>query len=307
MTQYSHPSSGAAPGMGSEAAPTLAAAAAVPDLFGSLHDAITRAALDPIIVADQDARIVMTNPAALRMFGCNSEAMLGSCLSRFIPEHHRATHANRVRAFDASGATELLAAQHRPDVGLRCDGEQFPVDAALTRLDVASAPETTHHFVAVLRDISAIRGLHDDVELLQKRMIEIIELAPVAIWITEEEHITYANQSCERLFQVDGKRQLVGRCIYEFLHEDSHTTVRRAIRNALDSNTVHPALRERITQPGGRAAESPPASTIATNTDNALHRPAAARGLYRWTGSMFRVESANHLGQCPFSTTLDFP
>ena len=223
----------------------------MPDLFRSLHDAIARAAQDAILVVDQQERIVMINPAAQRMFRCTAAEALGTGLSRFIPVRHRAAHSDHVRAFDASGASELPSVKRRPVVGLRSDGEQFPLEAEVSRLEVAGASAEVHHFIAVLRDISEIDGLHAEVEMLQQRLLEIIELAPVAIWITEEERITYANRCCELLFCVEGKQSLVGRCIYDFLHEDSREPVRQAIRTALDSNTLRPLLRERIRQRDG--------------------------------------------------------
>ncbi len=221
------------------------------DLFRSLYDSIARASHDAIVTVDQQQRIVMLNPAAQRMFGCTANEALGTSLSRFIPPEHRAAHAEQVRAFDLSGTAERPMAERGAIVGLRSNGERFPAEATISRLDVAGELGEMRYFTALMRDISATQSLNAEVNAIKSRMLEIFELAPVAIWITEDDCIMFANDACKPLFGAGERESLVGQSIYALLHPESHEPVRQAIKVALESNTPRAKLRERISRPDG--------------------------------------------------------
>ena len=72
----------------------------------SVRRAAVNAALEAMVTVDGQQRIVMINPAALRMFGCSAADALGADLARFIPAASRTAHARHVREFDTSGLTE---------------------------------------------------------------------------------------------------------------------------------------------------------------------------------------------------------
>lgn len=133
----------AAPYMGAHhtgpgAAPFAPAWGRSNDMFRLLRDSIVRASHEAIVTVDEQQRIVMINPEAQRMFGCSAADALGSSLSRFIPPEHRAAHAAQVRAFDASGTAERPMAERGVVLGLRANGERFPAEASISRLDVIS-------------------------------------------------------------------------------------------------------------------------------------------------------------------------
>ena len=105
---------------------------------------------DAIITTDETQTIVMANPAAARMLRCPLPDLLGTSLDRFIPEHHREHHRVQMRKFGATAARSV-AMSHRPGVtGLRADGTEFPVEAAISCLDVNGQ----RLFNVILRDIT---------------------------------------------------------------------------------------------------------------------------------------------------------
>jgi PAS domain S-box-containing protein len=97
-------------------------------LFEGVHGGAVHAALEAIVTIDEEQRIVMINPAALRMFGCTAAVAIGSFLSRFIPARHRAAHEAHVRRFKASDIGELSMGERAPIVGLRANGDEFPAE-----------------------------------------------------------------------------------------------------------------------------------------------------------------------------------
>ena len=223
--------------------------------FEMAQGSIIDDALEAIITVDDQQRIVMINPAAQRMFGCTASEALGSDLSRFIPPRYRATHAAGIRKFDISGAVELPRSKRQCIVGLRANGEEFPAEASISRLDVAGENGTRRYFTALLRDLSEEQSLKAEVEALKVRMLSVFELAPVAIWITEADQIVFANHACATLFAATDRKALVGRSIYSLLKPESHGAVRNKVEHALLTGTAVTTLNERIARLDGTVRE----------------------------------------------------
>jgi PAS domain S-box-containing protein len=108
-----------------------------------LIDAVT----DGVVTVDADQKIVLFNRAAEAMFGVRATEALGVHIDRFI-----ANPADR----DAATASSVLAlsGQLHELVGTRQDGQAFPVEASLSRLDTERGVLTT----VVLRDASALHA-----------------------------------------------------------------------------------------------------------------------------------------------------
>ncbi|HXF80422.1 MAG TPA: PAS domain S-box protein, partial [Usitatibacter sp.] len=94
---------------------------------------ILDSAMDAIITVDESQHIVLFNEAAERVFGCPRHEALGAPLSWFIPERFRAGHAGHMRRFGETGATTRRMGEQRVVTGLRRNGEEFPIEASISR------------------------------------------------------------------------------------------------------------------------------------------------------------------------------
>ncbi len=94
---------------------------------------IVSSAMDAIITVDEDQRIVLFNEAAERMFGCPAAEALGQPFNRFIPERFRDAHTELVRRFGETGGASRAM---RSLTALRADGAEFPIEAAISKVEV---------------------------------------------------------------------------------------------------------------------------------------------------------------------------
>jgi len=94
--------------------------------------AILGSARDAVVTVDAEQRIILFNASAERMFGCRAEEAIGGALDDLIPERFHAIHREHVRKFAESGTTRRSGAPLEV-VGLRANGEEFPVDASISR------------------------------------------------------------------------------------------------------------------------------------------------------------------------------
>ena len=111
---------------------------------------IVESAMDAIITINADQRIVLFNSAAEKMFVCKADEAIGASIERFIPEQFRTAHDGHIRAFMNTGATIRKNGELGAVKGLRANGEEFPIEASISRCEIAGEKS----FTAILRDVT---------------------------------------------------------------------------------------------------------------------------------------------------------
>jgi len=230
-------------------------------LFALPLGVIAHAAREAIVVIDAQQRIVAVNPAAQRVFLCASAAVVGQPLAVLIPPAARRAHEDHVRRFETAGDIERPMGGRSQITGLRSDGQIFPAEAAISRMELVVDGQPRTFYVALLRDLSQERALHDEVESLTRRFRTLLDLSPVAMWIIEGDHVAFANRASSEVFGARPGESLVGRSVYALLHPESHEALRSQLSQALAgvaSPAVVPAI---VARPDGEPREVEIAST----------------------------------------------
>ena len=112
---------------------------------------------------------------------------MGAPLAWFIPDRFRSAHARHVDDFGATGVTSRRMAGARVVMGLRRNGEEFPIDASISQL----TDGTSRFYTVVLRDVSErMRAL----ESLARSKEELRELASAASSAREQEQSRIARE-----------------------------------------------------------------------------------------------------------------
>ncbi|NUO49133.1 MAG: PAS domain S-box protein [Polyangiaceae bacterium] len=125
-----------------------------------MYDAARRAAAelsglisiapDAIITIDGDQRIVMYNEGAERIFGWKRADAIGKPVEVLMPERARATYRRHVHDLVAGPVAARSIGYRAISWGLRNDGTEFPVEAAISKLEIGEK----RLFTVVLRDIT---------------------------------------------------------------------------------------------------------------------------------------------------------
>jgi PAS domain S-box-containing protein len=111
---------------------------------------IIGSAMDAIISVDTGQRITIFNEAAEQMFRCPAGEALGQPLDRFIPARFRQAHRRHVEEFGRTGTTSRAMTSLQPLAGLRADGEEFPIEASISHIEVGGQ----QIYTVILRDIT---------------------------------------------------------------------------------------------------------------------------------------------------------
>ena len=167
-------------------------------------EGIVASAMDAIIVVDQEHRIVVFNAAAEKMVGCPAADAIGSSINRFIPERFQTARAEHILRFGATGmagvangATGTLG----PLWALRANGEEFPIEASISQLQVGN----DKLFTVIIRDVTERERAQEALSDMSRKLIEAHEQERT--WIARELHddfnqrIALLTVSLERLKQ----------------------------------------------------------------------------------------------------------
>jgi len=155
---------------------------------------IVDSAMDAIITIDVTQHVLMFNAAAEAMFQYTRAEAVGAPLSMLIPERFRASHGEHVQRFGASLTRSRRMNDARIVMGLRRNGEEFPLDASISQVRDGDAC----FYTVILRDVSdRLRA----VEELRRSQEELQELGSTAQVAREQEKSRIARELHDELGQ----------------------------------------------------------------------------------------------------------
>jgi len=111
---------------------------------------IVDSAMDAIISIDDRQTVVLYNPAAERIFGRPAASIVGQPLTQLLPTSIRSLHADLVRRFGETDSPNQLIGVDTPVIGVRANGESFPLEASISKTKVKGQPL----FHVILRDVT---------------------------------------------------------------------------------------------------------------------------------------------------------
>jgi len=115
-------------------------------LFFEILDGMAEA----VIVVGEDHRVSLFNKGAEKIFGYASIEVMGQRLELLIPEDCRSNHHRHVENFSKQPQTSKFMSDRGEIKGQRKNGEVFPAEATISKVEVDGKTV----FTAVLRDVT---------------------------------------------------------------------------------------------------------------------------------------------------------
>ena len=124
----------------------------------AMATAVLETTVDGIITIDSRGTIKTINSAVIRIFGYESEELIGQNISILMPEPFHSEHDSYLQNYIDTGHRKIIGIG-REVIGKRKDGSVFPLDLAVSEVRVGDE----RMFTGILRDISDRRRLEQEV------------------------------------------------------------------------------------------------------------------------------------------------
>jgi len=158
----------------------------------TLLTAILDNVLDGIITIDEYGLVESFNKSAQTIFGYPAAEVVGNNIKMLMPEPYHSGHDGYLHNFASTGTKKVIGIG-REVVGRRRDGSTFPMDLAVSEMQVGKR----RMFTGIVRDITEYKK----VERLQGQFSAIIESSNDAIMSKDLDGIvTSWNLAAEKLF-----------------------------------------------------------------------------------------------------------
>ena len=157
---------------------------------------------DAVISADETGTITFANPSTMRIFGHPPNHLIGKTLTVLMPEFLRSAYAEGLRRYSSTGERRLNW-QGIELVGLRKDGEEFPIAVSLGELS------TNGHrvFTAFIRDITEQKRAQESLRRAHSYLAQAERLARIGTfaWEVPGRKALYLSDEWYRVYGFDPK------------------------------------------------------------------------------------------------------
>lgn len=146
---------------------------------------------DAIISVDSNQRIVLFNQGAEKVFGYSRSEVTGKSLDILLPQRFASAHRKHLQKFARSPDIARVMGQRREVFGVRKDGQEFPAEASISKLDLAGEVV----FTVILRDITERKRAADQILQDERELRQIVEAIPgLVLVLAPDGSLLYANQ-----------------------------------------------------------------------------------------------------------------
>jgi len=133
---------------------------------------ILESAMDAIVTVNAGRRIILFNAAAEKVFRCPARSALEQPLDRFLSGPFRKLLEDCLQSLAGNRPTGKCAWAPAGLTALRFDGEQFPVEATFSQVEVAGERLLT----IILRDINERQRAELELQKLQREKVHLQEV-----------------------------------------------------------------------------------------------------------------------------------
>ncbi len=120
---------------------------------------------EAIVSVDKDQNIILFNRGAQRIFGYEETEVLGQSIAILLPEAVHSAHRLHIENFSNGPVGSRPMQERREIFGQRKNGEHFPAEASISKVDV----ENVYFVTAFLRDVTEQRRLEKEVLEISER------------------------------------------------------------------------------------------------------------------------------------------
>jgi len=149
-------------------------------ITASLLASVLESAMDAIITMNQQQEIVFFNQAAEKMFGWPRQEVMRQPFKKLVPERFRHEYSGFLDLFGGAASIALRAESSTLMIlGLRANGEEFPMDVSLSQVEAPGGSL----FTAIVRDITGRKLAEQSLVQSEQCHAALFASAPAPMWV----------------------------------------------------------------------------------------------------------------------------
>ncbi|MDP3557514.1 MAG: PAS domain S-box protein [Bacteroidota bacterium] len=160
---------------------------------------------DPVIVIDEENKILKWNPKAETVFGWKASEVDGKLLHEFIiPMRHRELHKKGMEKFLTNGIGPILNKSTEMEA-VNKDGVEFPVSLSISPIKIGEK----NVFIVFVRDITENKKILNELFENEKTLRLIIEnIAEGVVVVNADKKIVMTNYMANKIFGIQEEDQI---------------------------------------------------------------------------------------------------
>ncbi|MFD2671078.1 hybrid sensor histidine kinase/response regulator [Marinicrinis sediminis] len=180
------------------------------------NQAILDAALDCIVIVDDEGKILEFNSAGEKIFGYRKDEVLGTYMKdMLLPPYLREPYVKAMDAYKQTGAHDILGKRMEVNF-IRSSGEEFPVELAVTVVMVEEKPI----FTAYIRDLTDKKLAETRIRETQAQYHSVVDTIKEVIFQTDEQgRWLFLNPAWEEITGYTIEESL-GQICLQYVHPD---------------------------------------------------------------------------------------
>jgi two-component system sensor kinase FixL len=199
-------------------------------MFSRETQALMEASVDAIIVIDHRGRMQAVNDATQRIFGYQSDELLGENVSMLMSEPDRGNHDGYLARYLETGVAKIIGSG-REVWAQRKEGKRFPARLAVGRIPDSQPPR----FVGFVRDTTAEHEATGELKLERDRANAYLELHDsILVALDAARHVREVNTRGAELLGAPAQ-DILGREWLDFMRGGERDRARLMLDGALAS------------------------------------------------------------------------
>ncbi len=210
---------------------------------------------------------MLFNAAAEQMFRCMAAEAVGQPLERFIPARFRSVHREYILSLGDTYLTKRRMGQLGTVSGLRSDGEEFPLEASISQIEV----DGKRYYTVIHRDITERMRAEETLRASEERFSKAFNASPSAMVISRlrDGKIIDANELWLR-YRSLRREELVGRTAAELGIWTDPEVLAQILNLIQETGSVRNIELNFSSLPGGERVELVSAELIELNHEHCV-------------------------------------
>lgn len=193
--------------------------------------------LDAIITVDKNGLMQTVNAAVTRLFGYENNELIGQDVAMLMPEPHRSQHSSYLQSYLNTGVTHILG-KGRQLIGQRKDGSQFPMELAVSRMDISGEL----YFTGTIRDITLEKAAAKQLHEVNAQRQAILDAANFTIISTDIDGVIRTfNRGAQQMLGYS-EEEVVGKITPAVIHDLDEVVARAGILSKELGRTIEPGF-----------------------------------------------------------------